>query len=68
MHVISGMKKLLAPTMIGAVTAAEAPAMPSAKRPTATEMCEEEIRVGMEQTSMTYNYRYRKKRLMLPLN
>ncbi len=49
MHIISGLKKRLAPAIIGA-TAAEAPAMPAAKRPTAKEMREEEIRVGMEQT------------------
>ena len=61
MHVISGLKKRIAPTMLGAATAAEAPAMPVAKRPTATEMREEEIRAGMEQTRLTYSYNYRQK-------
>ena len=55
MHVISGLKKRLAPTMLGAATAVEAPAMPASKRPTATEMREGEIRVGMEQTGFTYS-------------
>ena len=32
MHVISGLKKRIAPTMLGAATAAEAPAMPAAKK------------------------------------
>ena len=44
-----------------AATAVEAPVMPAAKRPTATEMREEEIRVGMEQTELTYSYSYHKK-------
>ena len=47
--------------MLGAATTVEALAMPAAKRPTATEMCEEKIRVGMEQTWLTYSYNYRKK-------
>ena len=54
--------------MLGAATAAEALAMPAAKKPTATEMCEEKLRVGMEQTWLTYSYGYRKKGLLLPLN
>jgi hypothetical protein len=48
MRIISGLKKRLAPTMLGVATAAEVPAMPAAKRPTAKEMREEEIRVGMK--------------------
>jgi len=62
MHVISGLKKRLAPKMLGAATATEAPAIPAANRPTTTEMREEEIHVGMEQTRLTYSYNYRNKK------
>ena len=62
MHVISSLKKRLTPKMLGAATAVEAPAIPAAKRPTATEMRDKEIHVGTEQTRLTYRYSYRNKK------
>ena len=51
MHIISGLKeRCLGPSSAVAAATGEAPLVSAAKKPTAKEMREEEIRAGKEQT------------------